>query len=246
MFKIKSWIFCLVLLCSIPAMAVEKWKITSLDWQPFSGKTLPDGGAGIAVLRAALKAEGIELVVEFYPWTRAIETAKEPGYAGVYPSWPEDVGEGFTRSPVLFKSAVGFVEPKAKPLVWNKLDDLKGKTIGTVQDYGNTAEFMKLVKAGTIKTQVVVDDVTNIKKVAAGRIDGAFIDLANLDYFLKNDAKDIAASVQANPKVLDTKDLVLGINDKFANKNAVDILKRGIAKIDPDKIIKEYMAKYIK
>lgn len=244
--KFKSWILCLVLLSALSAMAAEKWKITSLDWQPFSGKTLPEGGAGIAVLRAALKAEGIELVVEFYPWTRALETAKQADYAGVYPSWPEDVGEGFSKSPVLFKSAVGFVEPKAKPLLWNKLADLKGKTIGTVQDYGNTTEFMQLIKDGTIKTQVVVDDVTNIKKVAGGRIDGAFIDLANLDYFLKNDAKDVAASVQAHSKVLDTKDLVLGINDKFANKKAGEILKRGIAKIDPDKIIKDYMAKNIK
>jgi polar amino acid transport system substrate-binding protein len=246
MYKFKSWLFCLTLLCALPAMAAEKWKITSLDWQPFAGKTLPDGGAGIAVLRAALKAEGIELVVEFYPWSRAIETAKGPDYAGVYPSWPEDVGEGFSKSPMLFKSAVGFVEPKAKPLVWSKLADLKGKTIGTVQDYGNTTEFMALIKDGTIKTQVVVDDMTNIKKVAGGRIDGAFIDLANLDYFLKNDAKDVAASVQANAKVLDTKDLVLGINNKFANKNAAEIIKRGVAKIDADKIIKDYMAKNIK
>jgi len=217
-----------------------------LDWQPFSGKALPEGGAGIAVLRAALKAEGIELVVEFYPWTRAIETAKDPSYAGFYPSWPEDVSAGFSKSAVLFKSAVGFVEPKNKPLVWSKLDDLKGKTIGTVQDYGNTAEFMKLVKSGTISTQVVIDDLTNIKKVAGGRIDGAFIDLANLDYFLKNDAKDVAASVQANPKAIDTKDLVLGINEKFMNKNAAEIIKRGIAKIDSEKIIKDYMAKHIR
>ena len=36
--------------------------------------------------------------------------------------------------------------------------------------------------------------------------------------FLKNDAKDAANSVQANSRVLDTKDLVLGINDKFAGK----------------------------
>ena len=61
--------------------------------------------------------------------------------------------------------------------------------------------------------------------------------------FLKNDAKD---SVQANSRVLNTKDLVLGINDKFANKKAAEIIKRGVAKIDPDKIIKDYMAKNIK
>ena len=59
---------------------------------------------------------------------------------------------------------------------------------------------MKLIKAGTIKTQVVVDDLTNIKKVAGGRVDGAFIDLANLQYFLKNDAKDLASRCRQTPK----------------------------------------------
>lgn len=234
------------LLLSFSAFAAEKWKVTSLDWQPFSGKALPEGGAGIAVLRAALNAEGIELEVEFYPWTRAIETAKEPGYAGVYPSWPEDVADGFSASAVLFKSPVGFVEPKVKPLVWSKLDDLKGKKIGTVQDYGNTPEFMRLIKLGSIKTEVVGDDLTNIKKVAADRLDGAFIDLNNLSYFLKNDAKDLASKVQANPKVLDSKDLVLAVNKQFSNKKANAILNSGIAKIDAEKIIKDYMEKYMK
>lgn len=234
------------LFMSFQSFAAEKWKVTSLDWQPFSGKNLPEGGAGIVVLREALKAEGIELEVEFYPWTRAISTAKEPAYAGVYPSWPEDVSEGFVKSSVLFKSPVGFVEPKDKPLVWEKLSDLKAKKIGVVQDYGNTAEFNDLVKSGVIKAEVAADDITNIKKVAGGRLDGAFIDLNNLEYFLKNDAKDIAGKIQANSKKIDTKDLVLGINVKFQNKNAEEILKKGISKINPEKIIQDYMKKYMK
>lgn len=238
--------FATAVLLSMSAVAGEVWKVTSLDWQPFSGKALPEGGAGIAVLRAALKAEGIELQVEFYPWTRALDTAKQPAYAGVYPSWPEDVAEGFTPSAVLFKSPVGFVEPKAKPLTWTKLEDLKGKKIGIVQDYGNTPEFMVLVKNGTIKGEVVVSDLMNIRKVAGARLDGAFIDLNNLSYFLKNDAKDIASQVQANPKVVDTKDLLLAINNGFTNKKASAIVSSGIAKINAEKIIKDYMEKYMK
>ena len=236
----------LALLLSFQSQSAEKWKITSLDWQPFSGKALPDGGAGIAVLKEALKAEGIELVVEFYPWTRALETAKDASYVGYYPAWPEDVVAGFTKSDVIFKSPVGFAENKSKPLTWTKLEDLKGKSIGTVQDYGNTPEFNALVKAGTIKAEVSTDDLTNVKKVAAGRIDGAFIDLNNLDYFLKNDAKDIAGKVQANAKMIDTKDLVLAINTKFANKNAAEIIKRAISKVNAEKIIQDYKAKHLK
>lgn len=233
------------LLFSFQTLATETWKIASLDWKPYMGESLPEGGIGIVILRAALKAEGIDLVVEFYPWTRAILKAKDPAYAGLYPAWEEDILAGFFKSPVLFKSPVGFVEPRSRPLVWAKLEDLKGKTIGVVQDYGNTLEFMALVKSGVIKTEVVVTDILNVRKVAAGRVDGAFIDLNNLSYLLKNDAKDVAQKVQANSRVIDTKDLLLAINTKFKNKNAFSILQRGISKIRPDKIINDYKKKYM-
>ncbi|MDX8398902.1 MAG: ABC transporter substrate-binding protein [Gallionellaceae bacterium] len=234
------------LLMSLPSLAAETWKVTSLEWPPFTGKSLPEGGAGTAVLRAALKAEGIELKVEFYQWARALMMAKNPAYVGVFPVWPEEVEEGFTPSPVLFKSPVGLVELKNKPLKWNTLEDLKGKNIGTVQGYGNTIEFMTLIKNGTIKTQVVPDDITNIKKVAGGRIDGAFIDLNNLEYFFKNDAKHIATKLQANKKVIGSKALLLSINNSFPNKQSTAILNRGLSKINAQKIIREYMTKYMK
>lgn len=234
------------LLFSFQTLATETWRITSLDWKPYTGESLPEGGIGIVILREALKAEGVELDVEFYPWTRAMLKARDPSYAGFYPAWEEDIKTGFIKSPVLFKSPVGFVEPRSRPLVWSKLDDLKGKTIGIVQDYGNTLEFTALVKSGVIKTEVVVSDIFNVRKVAAGRIDGAFIDLSNLDYLLKTDAKDVASKVQANSTVIGTKDLLLAINAKFKNKNAVAVLQSGISKINPDKIINDYKKKYMK
>lgn len=168
-------------------------------------------------------------------------TAKLPRYAGVYPTWPEDVGPGFTSSTVLFRSPVGFVEPKSAPLQWTRLEDLAGKSVGIVQDYGNTPEFMRLVKSRAIKTEVVMDDLTNVRKVAAGRIDAAFIDLNNLAYFKQFDAKDIAHKVQANSKVVGTKDLVLAINQNFNHRDVRAVLARGLAKMDADLMIKNYM-----
>lgn len=231
---------------SLNCLAATKWKMTSLEWPPFTGKLLPEGGAGIAILKEALKAEGVELEVEFVPWTRAINLAKEPGYVGYYPAWPEDVIEGFQKSDSIFKSPVGFVEPKDKPLVWEKLEDLKGKKIGTVQDYGNTQEFNALVKSGIILTEVVSDDATNVKKVAGSRIDGAFIDLYNLDWFLKNDLKDMQSKVQANKKTITEKNLHLAINLKSAEKNINETLKKGLSKIDAEKILKDYITKHLK
>lgn len=234
------------LLFSFETVAARTWKIASENWMPYTGESLPEGGIGIVILREALKAEGIKLVVEYYPWSRAIQTARDPSYVGFYPAWEEEIVDGFIKSPALFKSPVGFVEPKNKPLVWSKLEDLKGKTIGVVQDYGNTHEFTALIKNDVIKTEAVVSDVFNVRKVAAGRIDGAFIDLNNLAYLLKHDAKDVAWKVQANSKVIETKDLLLAINVKFKDKNAASVLQRGISKIHPEKIIRNYKKKYMK
>jgi polar amino acid transport system substrate-binding protein len=242
----KCLLWGLLLLSPLAGMA-QTWKITSLDWPPFSGENLPEGGAGIAVLRAALKAEGIDLQVEFYPWTRAIVTSKrDASYAGFFPAWPEDVPAEYTPSVALFESPVGLVEPVAKPIRWNKLEDLSGKSIGTVQDYGNTPEFMALISSGAISTQIAMNDLTNVRKVAAGRMDAAFIDLNNLGYFLQHDAKDIAHKVQANKKIIENKQLLLAINNKFSERRAPAILKSGVAKINPDKIIKDYMDKYMR
>jgi polar amino acid transport system substrate-binding protein len=237
----KKLVLAAAMLLASGTRAEEVWQVTSLEWPPFSGQNLPEEGAGIAVLRAALATQGIKLKVEFYPWTRALKTATNPRYAGVYPAWPEDVGIGFMSSSVLFKSPVGVVEPKSTPLLWGRLEDLAGKKIGIVQDYGNTPEFMQLINNKTIKTEVVIDDLTNVRKVAAGRIDAAFIDLNNLAYYLKFDAKDVAFKVQANAKIIGTKDLVLAINRDFAFRDASTTLTRGLAKIDPDKIIRDYM-----
>ncbi len=238
----------IIILITIPTMAAGKvkWKITSLEWPPISSQRLPLGGMSIVVLREALKTESIELIVEYYPWTRSIEKARDPSYLGYYPAWPEEVTEGFKKSSALFTSPAGFVEPVERPLVWNKLSYLKGKNIGTVQSYGNTAEFNRLVRDGVILTELTMDDLSNIKKVAAGRIDGAFIDLNNLDYFLKNDLKELTGIVRPNKKIIDNKDIVIAINNKFSNKKAAEIITRSLKRINADKIILDYKKKYLK
>lgn len=234
-----------LLSASQSAIAAEKWKITSLEWPPYTGKNLPEGGAAIAVLRSALKTQDIELIVEFYPWSRAKETAKNITYAGFYPAWPEEVTRGFIPSITLFYSPVGFVERKKHPLVWNTLTDLNGKSIGIVQDYGNTIEFNELVKNGKIKSEISTDDLTNIRKVAANRMDAALIDLNNLEYLLKYYSDELPNEVQANKKILANKKLLFAVNSKYPQKNTALKIKQGMSKIDADKIINDYKAKYL-
>jgi polar amino acid transport system substrate-binding protein len=231
------------LLVLAPLAVAETWNISTLEWPPFSCKACPDQGAGIKALRDALKAEGIDVQFKFLPFERAIAEGAGDDFVGYYPAWPEDVVEGFSQSPVIFSSPVGFIEPKNQPLAWNTLADLVGKKIGIVNGYGNTQSFNEEVAAGRIKVESVVSDQQNVQKVAAGRLDGAFIDLANARWFLSNDQKDLAGSVTINPKVLEEKNLLIALNQK--NQSKVSVLTEALKKVDTRAIVREYLARHL-
>ena len=73
------------------------------------GKDLPENGYAIALLRSILKSEGIDLAVEFLPWSRTIQVASDPKYAGYYSAYHEEVTTGFTKSADVFTTGLAFV-----------------------------------------------------------------------------------------------------------------------------------------
>lgn len=237
----------LMFLGMVPHLHAETWKVASQDWAPFSGKSLPEGGACIVVLRELLKAEGIDLIVEFYPWLRTIETGSKKEYVGVYPAYAEELPkEGFIPSVDIFSSPLAFAEPVSKPLVWTTLDDLKGKVIGVCKGYGTTDEFVEKVDSGVITVDAITGeapDLQNLKKVAAGRVDASVIDAGVFEYYLNN-TPELQGNVQLNSRFLAMKPSLVALNKAFPNKNAEEIIKRGLAKINPDQIIADYMKKY--
>ena len=244
--KLISLALIYILLFSKVALSAEKWKITTLEWPPFTCQKCPEGGAGIKALKEALKSEGIEVEFTFYPWTRAIKEAASKEFVGYYPAWPEDVVDGFSPSEIVFKSPIGFVENIEKPLKnWNSLVDLQGMTVGVVQDYGNTKELMDLIKKGSIKADVSSDDISIVRKVGAQRIHAGVIDANVLRYFMQNDLKKESVKVRMHSKLLADKDLLIAFSKQnSAEKN--EILKKALKKVNAQKIVDDYLAKNLK
>lgn len=222
----------------------EVWTVASLEWPPYVCEQCPEEGAGVKALRVALKSINVELKVLYLPWSRTLKEARSPHVIGFFPAWPEESRTAYTASPVLFRSPLGFIEPAGRPLQWQSLEDLTGKRIGVVQDYGNTVEFNMAVRNRKIKTEIVTSDDINIKKVAANRIDGALIDLVNAKWFLKNDLKDLENKVAYSPRVLSNKDLLIYFNAH--NKNKIPKLKEALRKINTQKIVDDYLREHLK
>jgi len=234
------------LTASVSAYAQDKViKLTSLEWPPYAGEKVDQQGASVAVVRAAAEAMGYKLEVKFLPWERAVKTAEDPksGYVGYFPEYHSDeVAANFLFSDPIGAGPLGFVENSAAPVQWSDLAELKDKKIGTVSGYVNTAEFDAKVAAGILKAEPVSDDLTNIRKVGAGRIPLAVIDKHVLNYTLNTDPSlaSLKDKVQFNAKLLEDKALYIAFQRTPAGQEAAKVINEGLKKIDANAIAAKF------
>ena len=237
----------LATLLSVSVSAADKVvELTSLDWPPYSGKSLKEQGASVAVAKAAFKAMGYELKVSFYPWNRAVALAKDTSssVAGYFPEYySDDIAKEFTFSEPMGTGPLGFAERKDKAVSWSTLDDLKAYSIGVVQGYVNTAEFDAMVASKAIKSSTTISDVNNLKKLVAGRIDLAVVDKNVMNFLLKTDKQlsGSAGKLQFNSTLLEDKKLYICFKNTAEGKKLADIYNQGLKKID----IKAIMAQHL-
>jgi polar amino acid transport system substrate-binding protein len=235
--------FILILSFSTPAFSDTVY-LTSLTWPPYSGKALNGQGASVAVAKAAFKAMGHELKVDFFPWSRAVKHASQPDskYAGYFPEYYYESNE-FSFSNPMGKGPLGLIENKKKPIVWSAVKDLTQYKIGVVQDYVNTAEVDALIASGKIKAQTATSDETNIRKVAGGRIDAAVIDTNVFSYFLANskDLEKAQEQVQINAKLLTEKELFVAFKNSTEGKKWLAIYNEGLKNIDITAVMNKYL-----
>lgn len=149
----------------------------SLEWPPFSSPRLPGQGAMTRLLRDALAAVNVRMKVTFLPWNRAVESVRRGQFDGVFPVYFSDaLREDFLFSRALGGSPLGFAERQDNPVNWRTLSDLRNRTLGTVRGYLNTAQFNHMARTGELEVESAPNDLSNLRKVAFGRIPLAVID----------------------------------------------------------------------
>ncbi|CUS49479.1 MAG: ABC-type uptake system substrate-binding component [Idiomarinaceae bacterium HL-53] len=236
--------FALVSLLSSTFVKAETVHLTSLSWPPYSDRGLDQQGASVAVAQAAFQAMGHELIVDFFPWSRAVAFASEPGgkYAGYFPEYYYETND-FVFSESMGTGPLGLVENVNNPITWRSVDDLEQYTLGVVQDYVNTEELDAKIASGDINAQAVVADDRNVLKVAAGRIDAAVIDANVLSYLLENEPslRSAVGQVQMNANLLVDKKLFIAFRNDADGNRWRNIFNEGLEKIDVDAIMQEYL-----
>lgn len=68
-----SWL-CLLLLF---AQSTESARLASLDWPPYTGAALQQQGETTVLLKQVFAAIGLDVQIEFLPWSRAIRASEK-------------------------------------------------------------------------------------------------------------------------------------------------------------------------
>lgn len=227
---------------SVPAWAEQTVKLTTLDWCPYTCVTSPDGGFSSVIVREAFKVMGYKAEIEFLPWQRAVATAKDSSeVAGYFPEYPAEL-EGFTLSPSIGTGPLGLILRKGAPVPPPTADALRALKLGVVSGYVNAVPVAAAITAG-LKPEGVADDNTNIRKLAAGRIDAAEIDQYVFAHLLKTDPRlaDVKNDVVfALP--LEDKTLHVAFNQTPYGKKLGAIFAEGLAKVDTKGLQQKYFA----
>jgi len=128
-----------------------------------------DGGFLIEVTRAAFAKVGHEVNVDYLPWARAlgnVMNGTSEALLGVYHT--DERAKAMLYTDVIGRSDMVFFKLKSTPIVYDKLEDLKPYTVGTIIGAAYTPEFDS---AQFIRKEPVSDYLLNIRKLMGGRFE---------------------------------------------------------------------------
>lgn len=226
---IRPILFCLLVVVSSLGWAQKSLSLVSTEYPPYFASDLPEGGTLTAITRAALKAEGYELKVIYRPWARLMNELEHGDYDGTIAVWYKAERERFIAySDPIADTRIGFYGRRNLPLKVDDLSALQTRTIGTVRGYANPEVF----EAANLRTEVTVDDLTNLKKLAADRLDLVLIDMALANWLISTHIPDSTEKLRALDPPVQTMPLYIGFSRRLPGYEKVMAdFNRGLAKI---------------
>ncbi|WP_233702174.1 substrate-binding periplasmic protein [Iodobacter ciconiae] len=130
------------------------------------------------VVTRAFAQENVKVRYKFSPWVRAIHDARIGYVAGsIGLLYTADRGKDFLFSEALItiKSVLFFRSNNTAP--WFPIEKIKNRRLGLTRGYDYGDYWRKLTEPAVHnEIEMAVDDLTNLKKLAAGRIDGFICD----------------------------------------------------------------------
>ena len=130
----------------------ETLRLTTLEWPPYYGVSVPENGFFVAIVREAYRRAGFETEVTFLPWKRALETTRRGHYDGLIGAyWTPDRSKDFVFSNVVATNEEVFIKLKKTALASHDAADLNKYTVGALD---GAAQSDALIGLGYNVTQI--------------------------------------------------------------------------------------------
>lgn len=191
------------------------------------GGNLTAAGVYPAIIKEAFARMKEPLTMQAVPWKRALAgiDSGENAVAGIYMN--SDRLKKYDYSNAFFEERMAFFVVKGLSLNYKSVSDLAGRTIGVHKGWSYGDDFDKAVAAGTIKIEEADSDESNIKKLAAGRMDILICNEESGDGLIRK--LGLSGAIIKLPTYFSTMKLYLAFNKK---NNKLELLKKFNATID--------------
>jgi polar amino acid transport system substrate-binding protein len=214
------------------ATARDSVSITVGEWPPYVSADAKDYGVAPRIVSAAFDAVGVRAEYAFFPWMRALSSAKDGKYDATL-LWvrTSEREKDFFFSDIVMTGKAVFYHLKAMPFSWKTIDDLVGLSIGGLSS-GSYPWFDAALKAGKdLRMDRVSDEVTNFRKLLAGRIDIFSLDqLTGSSILAKRFSPAEIDRITFDPNPIEAWDYCLMVSRKSAKgARMVALFNQGLA-----------------
>lgn len=199
---------CCLLLLLTPACVLAAAEDTPLrvrfsnqEYPPFAGSQLPDGGILTRIVSEVFRRARVQVMYEWYPNNRALQLARNgdvDGSVGWTPSEARQRDLLFSDEVLPFRMV--FFQRKGEQYPWQSLADLSPWRFGVTLGNFYSPVFDRLVHQGVLKTDESPDDVSNMRKLAARRVDLVPMERESGLYLLRQHLPAQAAQLQPQDK----------------------------------------------
>jgi polar amino acid transport system substrate-binding protein len=236
---IASSLFCFTV---VRANATEINLITA-PYPPYYGPNLTNQGPITEIVVTAYKKVGYRVNIKYVPWARALETVKAGKADGLYGAWySTERAQWFVYSNPLPRNEIMLYKRKGTaPPTFTSYRDLRPYKIGIVRGYRNPPAF----DAAHLRTDVADTDATNLKKLAAKRIDLILIDRGTATYILQHELREYREHLEAVEPPAEVLPMHLIISKKAQDyQTKMDDFNQGLELLSAEGVVESIMRQH--
>lgn len=234
---------CALTLLASTSTYAEKVTGAMSEWPPYFGDQLKHRGLATEIINQAMKGQNYELGVDFIPWDRAMKDTKASRTDILLGVWfSEARAKDYYYSDPYFTNRIILIKLSDNKFEYEGLESLKDKKVGTLRNYYYSKSF---IDANNFKKLESSNLISNLKKLAAGRIDFAVADEYVARYVISDKMPKTKGTFDFTKNSIEEKPLHITVSrSNPKGKELISNFNKALKKMQEngsyDRIIKDY------